>query len=49
MLVEIFLLNGVLSVIVAWLFRRYGFLAAMSVHFWTDVVWHVVWGWLIQP
>jgi hypothetical protein len=41
---EILLLNGVLSVAAAWLLRRYGLLAAVSVHFWADVVWHVVWG-----
>jgi hypothetical protein len=24
--------------------KRAGFLGAVGVHFWTDVVWHVVWG-----
>ena len=41
---ELFVLNGLLSVVAAVLFRRYGFLAAVGVHFWTDVVWHVVYG-----
>lgn len=41
---EIILLNGVLSLFAAYYFRKYGFLAAVGVHFWTDVVWHVIWG-----
>jgi hypothetical protein len=41
---EIILLNGVVSLLAAYVFRRYGFLAAVGVHFWTDVVWHVIWG-----
>jgi len=45
---EIFLLNGVLSLFAAYYFRKYGFLAAVGIHFWTDVVWHVIWG-LISP
>jgi hypothetical protein len=23
---------------------KYGFLAAVGIHFWTDVIWHVIWG-----
>lgn len=41
---EIFLLNGMLSIFCAFYFRKYGFLAAVGIHFWTDVVWHVIWG-----
>ena len=44
LLAEIVLLNGMLSVLAAWSFRKYGFLAAIGIHFWTDVVWHVIWG-----
>jgi hypothetical protein len=43
-LVEIILLNGVVSLFAAYYFHRYGFLAAVGIHFWTDVVWHVIWG-----
>ncbi len=25
-------------------FRKYGFLAAAGIHFWTDISWHVVYG-----
>jgi hypothetical protein len=41
---EIILLNGVLSIVAAYYFKRCGFLAAISIHFWADVVWHVIWG-----
>lgn len=43
-LVEVLLLNSTLSIFAAYLFKKYGILAAIGVHFWTDVVWHVVWG-----
>jgi hypothetical protein len=41
---ELLLLNGVLSVVAAIYLRSFGLLAAIGVHFWTDVVWHVIWG-----
>ena len=41
---EIILLNGIVSLFAAYYFRKYGFLAAVGIHFWTDVVWHVIWG-----
>ena len=41
---EIILLNGVLSLFAAYYFRKFGFLAAVGIHFWTDVIWHVIWG-----
>ena len=41
---EILVLNGALSIVAAYYLRRYGFLATVGVHFWTDVVWHVAWG-----
>jgi hypothetical protein len=44
LLIEIILLNGVLSAFVAYFFRKYGFLSAVSIHFWADVVWHVIRG-----
>ncbi len=44
LMLEIFLLNGVLSLFAAYSFRKYGFLAAVGVHFWADIVWHVIWG-----
>jgi hypothetical protein len=44
LLVEMVILNGSLSLLAARYFRIYGFLAAVSIHFWVDVVWHVMWG-----
>lgn len=44
LLVELVILNGVLSLFAAHYFRVYGFLAAVGIHFWADVVWHVIWG-----
>ncbi|MCF7885817.1 MAG: CPBP family intramembrane metalloprotease [Candidatus Marinimicrobia bacterium] len=44
LLVEIISLNVLLSLVSAHYFRRFGFLAAVGVHFWTDVIWHVIWG-----
>lgn len=41
---EIILLNGVISIFAAYYFRKYGFLAAVGIHFWTDIIWHAVWG-----
>lgn len=44
LLFEIFLLNGALSIFAAYYFRKFGFLAPVGIHFWADVVWHVIWG-----
>jgi hypothetical protein len=44
LLLEIILLNGVLSVFAAYYFWKYGFLAAVVICFWADVVWHGIWG-----
>ncbi|MBA7563476.1 CPBP family intramembrane metalloprotease [Candidatus Atribacteria bacterium 1244-E10-H5-B2] len=41
---EIIFLNGVISIFTAYYFRKYGFLAAVGIHFWTDIIWHVIWG-----
>lgn len=41
---ELLLLNGLISLAAAFVFKRYGFLAPVGVHFWCDVVWHVLWG-----
>jgi membrane protease YdiL (CAAX protease family) len=44
LMTEIILLNGVVSLFAAYYFRKFGFLAPVGIHFWTDVVWHVIWG-----
>lgn len=43
-LAEILLLNSVLSLPAAYYLRQYGFLAAVGIHFWADIVWHVLYG-----
>ncbi len=43
-LVEVFVLNGLIALACAYTFKRWGYLAPVGVHFWADVVWHVVWG-----
>lgn len=42
--VELILLNGLIGILAAYYFRKYGFLAAVGVHFWCDIIWHVLWG-----
>ena len=42
--VEIIVLNGLLSMAAAYFFKEHGFMSAVGIHFWTDVVWHVLWG-----
>ncbi len=44
LLAELLVLNGLISLAAAYVFKRYGFLAPVGVHFWCDVVWHVLWG-----
>jgi len=44
LITEMLVLNGIVSVLAAFYFRKYGFLAAVGIHFWTDIVWHVLWG-----
>jgi len=44
LMAEIIFLNGIVSLFAAYYFRKFGFLAPVGIHFWTDVVWHVIWG-----
>jgi Type II CAAX prenyl endopeptidase Rce1-like len=44
LLLEIFLLNGLISFFAAYYFKKYGFFAPVGIHFWTDIVWHMLWG-----
>lgn len=44
LMVEIFLLNGVIGLIAGQRYMKDGLVAAAGVHFWTDVIFHVVWG-----
>jgi len=44
LLAEVIILNGVVSFFAAFNIKKSGFLAAVGVHFWTDIVWHVIRG-----
>lgn len=44
LLLEIFLLNGIVGLVAGHRYMRDGLVAAAGVHFWTDVVFHVLWG-----
>jgi len=42
LLLELFLLNGVLGLVAGERYFRDGLVAAIGVHFWTDIIWHVL-------
>lgn len=44
LLVEIFLLNGLIGLVAGERYMKDGLVAAAGVHFWTDIVFHVIWG-----
>ena len=44
LLAEIFLLNGVIGLIAGQRYMKDGLVAAAGVHFWMDVVFHILWG-----
>jgi membrane protease YdiL (CAAX protease family) len=44
LVVEIFVLNGVIGLIAGERYMKDGLVAAAGIHFWTDVVFHVIWG-----
>ena len=44
LLAEVFILNGAIGLVAGERYMKDGLVAAAGVHFWTDVVFHVVWG-----
>jgi membrane protease YdiL (CAAX protease family) len=44
LLAEVFLLNGLIGLLAGERYMKDGLVAAAGVHFWTDVVFHVIWG-----
>lgn len=44
LLLEIFILNGLAGIVAGQQYIKNGLVSAAGVHFWTDVVWHVLWG-----
>jgi membrane protease YdiL (CAAX protease family) len=47
LIAEIFVLNGVIGILAGQRYMEDGLVAAAGVHFWTDVVFHVVWGLMV--
>ncbi len=41
--IELFALNGLVGLVCGQKYIRDGLVAAMGIHFWADVVWHVIW------
>lgn len=44
LLAEVLLLNGIIGLVAGERYMKDGLVAAAGVHFWTDVVFHVIWG-----
>ena len=44
LLAEVFILNGIGGLIAGWRYMKDGLVAAAGVHFWSDIVFHVIWG-----
>jgi hypothetical protein len=44
LLAEVFILNGIIGLVAGERYMKDGLIAAAGVHFWTDVVFHVMWG-----
>ena len=44
LMAEIILMNGILSLVGAYYFKKYGLFAPIGIHFWADIVWHTIWG-----
>ncbi len=42
-IVEVFVLSGIVGIVAGQQYMREGLIAAVGVHFWTDVVWHILW------
>ena len=43
-LVEVFVLNGLMGLLAGRAAQRDGLVAASGIHFWADIVWHVIYG-----
>lgn len=40
---EVFVLSGIVGIVAGERYIKEGLVAAIGVHFWTDVVWHILW------
>lgn len=41
--IEVFVLSGIVGIIAGKWYMQEGLIAAVGIHFWTDVVWHILW------
>ena len=48
LIAEIIFLNSLLSVSCAYYFKKYGIISAIVLHFWVDIIWHVIWGIIVK-
>jgi len=44
LIVEVFLMNSLVGLVAGQRYMQDGLIAASGVHFWADMVWHVLWG-----
>jgi membrane protease YdiL (CAAX protease family) len=44
LIVEVFIMNGIIGLVAGQRYMKDGLVAASGVHFWADMLWHVVWG-----
>jgi len=44
LLIEVFLLNGLIGLVAGERYMKDGLVAATGIHFWADIVFHVIWG-----
>jgi len=47
-LADLVVLNGLVALVAGERYMRDGLVAAMGVHFWADIVWHVIWPWIAK-
>ena len=47
LVVELLILNGIVSIAAIWYFLKYGILAAIGIHFWADIIWHTVYDFFV--
>ena len=44
LLLEVFIINAIVSFATIWYFKKNGILAAILIHFWADIIWHTAYG-----
>jgi len=44
---ELIALNGLIGIVAAYFYKKSGYLGAVSVHLWADIIWHVFYGFFV--